>query len=136
MVPTDELRTALRDAIDEAIPDGGADTDTRFSDAQIDALLTAATSLEAAASQGWTRKALRAFSERGGLQKSQAGSERFEFVSLESYRDHCLLMASHWAALVPGQGTSLLLGIAEPNVLGPDGVVSLDLKRLVGWVEV
>lgn len=136
MVPTDELREALRDAIDEVIPAGGSDADTRFTDAQIDALLTSAATLEGAASAGWTRKAMRAFSERGGVQESQVGSERFKFVSLADYRDHCLLMAKTWAAQVPGQGSALLLGIAEPDVLGPTAPVRTDLSRLVGWVEV
>jgi hypothetical protein len=136
MEPTDALRLELRRALDEVIPEGGTDADTRFSDEEIDELLRAFTSIAAAAAEGWARKALRAMSERGGLQKMQAGSERFEFVSIESYRDHCLLMAQTWSDQIPGQGSARLLGIVEPNVLGPTDPTRTDLSRLIACVEV
>jgi len=97
MTPIDELRTKLRRLIDENIPEGGTDGDTRFSDDEIDEILTEAADINAAASEGWTRKAARAMSERGGLEESQAGDERHRFVSIEAYRDHCLAMAEMYA---------------------------------------
>lgn len=97
MTPTDELRTKLRRMIDESIPPGGTDADTRFPNDEIDELLTEASTLEQAASEGWTRKAARAMSERGGLEESQAGDERHKFVSIEAYREHCLAMAKVYA---------------------------------------
>lgn len=108
MEPTAELRTRLRRLIDERIPSGGTDADTRFTDAEIDDLLTEASSIEEAAAAGWRQKAAWAMSERGGLEKSRAGDEAHEFVSLETYRDHCLKMAAHYADQVPGRGSRLL----------------------------
>ncbi len=117
MTPTPELRAELRELIDEVIPPGGTDTDTRFTDAQIDVLLTATSHIYEAAANGWARKAARAMSERGGLEESQAGNERLKFVSLKDYRDHCLAMAKMYRDMVPGKG-SRLLAFDAPDVLG------------------
>lgn len=117
MVPTDDLRAELRELLDEMIPPGGTESDTRFTNAQIDALLTAASDINEAAWAGWTRKAAKAMSERGGLQESQAGNERLKFVTLESYRDHCLQMAEMFRGLAPGRG-SRLMAFDAPDVLG------------------
>lgn len=117
MIPTDELRVELRELLDEMIPAGGTESDTRFTNVQINALLTAASDINEAAWAGWTRKAARAMSERGGLQESQAGNERLKFVTLESYRDHCLQMAEMFRGLAPGRG-SRLMAFDAPDVLG------------------
>ncbi len=117
MIPTDELRAELRELLDEMIPAGGTERDTRFTNSQIDVLLTAASDINEAAANGWTRKAARAMSERGGLQESQAGNERLKFVTLESYRDHCLQMAEMFRGLAPGRG-SRLMAFDAPDVLG------------------
>lgn len=117
MTPTDDLRNRLRRALDEVIPVGGVDADTRFLDSEIDELLTDANYIEAAAAEGWTRKAARAMSERGGLEESSVGSERLKFVSIDSYRRHCLEMAAMYRARVPGAG-SRVLAFAPPDVLG------------------
>ena len=117
MTPTDDLRNRLRRALDEAIPTGGTDADTRFLDSEIDELLTDAAYLEAAAAEGWTRKAARAISERGGLEESSVGSEKLKFVSIDSYRRHCLDMAALYRARVPGVG-SRVLAFEAPDVLG------------------
>ena len=47
----------MRKLLDERIPDGGSDADTRFSDEDIDELLTDATNIYEAAAAGWTIKA-------------------------------------------------------------------------------
>lgn len=94
MTPTSELRAQLRVLADESIPAGGSDADTRFTDAELDQILTAASSVESAAAEAWRRKAARAFSERGGIERSSVGDERTEFASLAAYRDHCLRMAA------------------------------------------
>ncbi|HOV80763.1 MAG TPA: hypothetical protein PK728_11780 [Bacillota bacterium] len=117
MTPTPELRAELRELIDEVIPPGGTEADTRFTDTQIDALLTAASDINEAAANGWTRKAARAMSERGGLEESQAGNEKLKFVSIKDYRDHCLAMAKMYRDMVPGKG-SRLLAFDAPDVLG------------------
>lgn len=117
MVPTDELRTELRELLDEVIPAGGTESNTRFTNAQIDALLTTAFDINEAAANGWRRKALKAMSERGGLQESQAGNEKLKFIDIETYRDHCLKMAEMFRNMTPRRGSKLMTFDA-PDVLG------------------
>ena len=140
MTPTPALRARLRRDTDEVVPSGGTDADTRFADAEIDEILTEAESTSAAAAEGWTRKAMRALSERGGLQETSAGSERMKFVSIESYRDHCLAMAALFTAkglgVVAGGSESLVFGIEQPDILGTASVVGTDVSRLALYVEV
>ena len=107
MTPSQELRDQLRELIDERIPPGGTDADTRFSDAELDRILQAASTLNQAAAEGWRRKAARALSERGGLVSAGAGDERFEFVSPKEFREHCLQMADYYASL-DAPGTTLM----------------------------
>lgn len=102
---TPENRTELRRLTDERIPAGMTAADTRFSDAELDILLAGATHINSAAAAGWRIKAARAMSERGGLQESKAGDEQHKFVSLETYRDHCLAMAEMYSGLVAGHGS-------------------------------
>lgn len=109
MIPTPELRAELRELIDEVIPAGGTEADTRFTDAQLDAILTKANTIEEAAAEAWERKGLRAMSERGGLEESQAGSERLKFVSIEAYRDHCFQMAAYFRAKVQDGGSRIFM---------------------------
>jgi hypothetical protein len=130
MTLTDILRTELRELLDEAIPLGGSEIDTRFTNTQIDALLTVASDINQAAAEGWRRKALRAMSERGGLQESQAGDEKLKFVSIEAYRDHCLTMAKMFSDLAPGAG-SQLAALDPPDVLGISEQQT-DLSRILG----
>lgn len=131
MTPTDELREELRELLDEVIPSGGTESDTRFTDAQIDKLLTRVRDINEAAAAGWKLKAAWAMSERGGLEESSAGDEKHKFVSLEKYRDHCLAMAEMYAELAPGSG-SRLFSIEEPDVLGTSVAEESDLSRLLG----
>ena len=109
MTPTPEMRAELRELIDEVIPAGGTEADTRFTDAQLDALIEKASVIEEAAAAAWERKGLRAMSERGGLQESQVGSERMKFVTIESYRDHCFAMAAYFRGKIPGGGSRVFV---------------------------
>lgn len=102
MAPTDDLRAKLRPLIDEIIPAGKLDTDTRIDNTELDEILTASATLNYAAAEGWRRKAARAMSERGGLEKSSAGDESHTFVSIEAYRDHCLRMAAQFGGVQVG----------------------------------
>lgn len=117
MTPTEELRTKLRNLIDERIPIGGTDADTRFLNSELDEILSEASDINQAAAEGWTTKALRAMSERGGLEESEAGNEKLKFVSIKEYRDHCLEMAKMFSEMAPGQG-SRILAFDVPDVLG------------------
>lgn len=117
MTPTAELRDRLRRLIDEVIPPGGTEADTRFTDAELDEILEEAQYIEEAAAEAWERKATRAMSERGGLEASEVGDERLRFVSLKDYRDHCLAMAERFRAKVPKRG-SRVFAFCPPDVLG------------------
>ncbi len=116
MTPTDELRSKLRLLIDEQIPTNGTDTDTRFTDEELDEIMSEAVDIYAAASEAWFRKAARAMSERGGLEESSAGDERHKFVSIEAYRDHCLQMSSVYARMAGSR--SRVMAFEPPDVLG------------------
>ncbi len=120
MVPTAEIRARLRRLIDEIIPEGGTEADTRFTDEELDEILNAAQCIEEAAAEAWERKATRAMSERGGLEQSQAGDQTFRFVSLTEYRDHCLAMAERFRSKVPQRG-SRVFAFCLPDVLGTGG---------------
>lgn len=117
MTPTAELRDRLRRLIDEVIPQGGTDADTRFTDAELDEILEGVQYLEEAASEVWELKAARAYSERGGLEESRAGDEAHRFASLKDYRDHCLQMAELFRRKARPSG-SRLLAFEPPDVLG------------------
>ena len=120
MNPTKELRDQLRALLDERIPPGGSESDTRFADAELDEILTRSASLYEAAAEGWLRKAGRAFSERGGMEESRAGNEQTRFASLKDYRDHCLQM--HQLYKTKCSTGSLALGMAVHDVLGTGDV--------------
>lgn len=120
MTPTPELRERLRRLIDEVIPQGGTEADTRFTDAELDEILEAAQYIEEAAAECWERKAARAMSERGGLEESQAGDQRFRFVSLTDFRDHCMRMAELYRSKIPKR-VSRVFAFCPPDVLGTGG---------------
>jgi hypothetical protein len=118
--PTDELRTEVRELLDEEIPAAGQDTDTRFTAAQIDRLLTQAANVNEAAAAGWLRKAGKLQAELGRLEETQAGDERQKRVNLSTAIDYCLKMAGEYKALAaaaPGSSRSRLLALEPPTVL-------------------
>jgi len=57
MTPTAELRTKLRKYLNEKIPVGGTDADTRFLDSELDEMLTEVANIYQAAARGWVIKA-------------------------------------------------------------------------------
>lgn len=101
MEPTADLRFRLRGMLDATIPPGGTDRDTDFLDGEIDDLLASHTSIEAAAAEGWMRKAGRVMSEGGGISVITAGSERIQFTAAKDLRDHALQMAAWYRGLIP-----------------------------------
>lgn len=120
MNATDALIVTLRAMIDEIIPEGKTDRDTRFTDDFLRQALAKASSLEEAAARLWELKAARAFSERGGVEETRAGDESIKFVSLADYRDHCEKMAAYyWRKARYG---SKLFGIEPPEVGGLEEV--------------
>jgi hypothetical protein len=125
MTPDATLAAKLRRYLDEKIPPGGTDADTRFTNTEIDDLLTENTSLEAAAAAGWEEKAAKAFSERGGMVSHTAGDESTKWADPTAYRDHCLAMVKVYTDKAndsSGAGSgSRLFGIESVDVLGTGG---------------
>lgn len=119
MTPTDELRTELRELLDEEISLGSMDTDTRFTDDQIDAMLTAAHNVYAAAAAGWTRKAGKLQRELGQIEQSSVGQETYKTVNLSTAINYALTMAKTYREMAgPAQPqVSLVLGVAKPEVM-------------------
>lgn len=121
MTPTDELRTELRELLDEEIPAGGSEADTRFTNAQIDRLLMQARNVYFAAAEGWTRKAGKLQRELGHLAETQTGDERAQRVNLTTAINYCLAMAKQYqerGQLDDAGSGSRLLGFEMPDVLG------------------
>lgn len=125
MTPTDELRQELRELLDEVIPAGGTESDTRFTAIQVDKLLTAADNVYLAAAVGWRMKAGMLQRELGRIEESQAGDERQKRVNLTTALNYCTNMADMYQAMgekeSPGAG-SRLMSFEPPDVLGT-GVV-------------
>lgn len=115
MTSTAELREELRELLDEAIPDGGTESNTRFKDTQIDKLLTAARNIEDAAYRGWLRKASMYQREIGQVQSYNAGQERYDMVKLKDAQEYAFRMAEQFKNNA-GMG-SMVLGVTPPNVL-------------------
>lgn len=119
MTPTVELRTRLRKLLDERIPQGGSATDTRFTDDDLDEMLTEAASIYGAASTGWTMKAGMFQSEMGDVERMTLGQETEQMVSLKDRLAYALAMADKYASMVVGAAktSSLILRITPPEVL-------------------
>lgn len=136
MTPTADLRTELRELLDEEIPAGGSESDTRFIDAQLDRLLTNAENVYLAAADGWTRKAGMLQRELGQLAETQAGDERVTRVNLSTAVNYCLTMAKQYRETGQGQSSdhgSRVLGFEAPDVLGTESEEAKDLARLLGY---
>jgi len=117
MTPTPELRTKLRKLLDEPIPAGGSDADTRFLDADIDELLIEAANIYEAAATGWTLKAGKIQRELGQLQSYSVGQERYEMTDPKVLMDYALKMAETYRKLAGNSVGSIILRFEPPEVL-------------------
>jgi hypothetical protein len=90
---TSEDIKLLRILIEEVIPSGGSDADTRFSDEVLGQILATANDIYDAASMGWTIKAGKGATEKEGIKSLKIGSEDIEYISPEEWQDYCLKMA-------------------------------------------
>jgi len=117
MKPTPELRQELRELLDEVIPEDGKDTDTRFTDAQIDRLLERARNIYAAAAEGWTRKAAMFQREQGGLQAYTAGQESYEMTKPSDMMEYALKMAEQYREMAAKTRGSAIIRLKPPKVL-------------------
>ena len=115
MTPTDELREELRELIDEIVPYDGVDSDTRFTDAQLNRVLTRAKNINAVAADCWARKAAMLQRELGNLQGYGVGQEKYDFIRLKDALEYAFKMAEFYKQ-ESGPG-SLILGVTPPAVL-------------------
>ena len=112
MTPTPALRTQLRLLIDESIPPEGSDSDTLFTDGEIDVLLETSRTIEQAAAAGWRLKAQRQMNPNAVVQ-ARFGAESFTFVSPKDLADFALDMASKFSG-----GRAYILGVTRPCLPG------------------
>lgn len=117
MTPTAELRMKLRKLLNEQIPSGGTETDTRFLDTELDDLLLEAATVYGAAATGWTIKAGMFQSQ---IESYSVGQEKYDLTSVKDQYTQALAMADKYAALAKSKdpsGSSIILKINPPEVL-------------------
>jgi len=117
MTPTDELRQELRELLDEVIPEGGSESDTRFTDTQLDRLLSRANNIYAAAAEGWTRKAAMLQKELGQIESYGVGQERYDMRKLKDMLNFALKMAEIYNRMAASSMGSMVLRFQPPEVL-------------------
>ena len=117
MTPTPELRTKLRKLLDERIPEGGSDTDTRFSDTDLDELLVEATNIYEAAATGWTMKAAMFQRELGQIESYSVGQERYDMRKLQDMVNYALKMAETYSRMAASSLGSVILKFKPPEVI-------------------
>ncbi len=116
MTPTEELRNRVRRMLDERIPTGGEDSDTRFTDEEIDDLLEYADTIHGAVSQGWLEKAGMYQREMGEVEETRTGQETYKLTKLKERMEYALAMSQRYGAQdadekSKGTSTSVILGV-------------------------
>ena len=117
MTPTDELRVKLRKLLNEPIPSGGTENDTRFLDSELDDFLTEASTIYSAASTGWTVKAGMLQSQ---IESYSIGQEKYDLTSLKDQYTQALTMADKYAAMAETKspsGSGVILKITPSKVI-------------------
>lgn len=119
MTPTEELKQEFRELVDEPIPEGGTEKDTRFTDAQINRLLSRAKNIYSAVSEGWTMKAGMLSRELGQIDEYAVGQERYRIMNLQTAISGALTMAKRYAAMAQTASSvgSIVLKAQPPEVL-------------------
>lgn len=120
MVITDELKARLRKYLHEIIPIGGSDTDTNFTDDEIEELLQSVDNIYLAAAQGWRLKATTAPMEVGQITKYSIGQETYQKSTASDYLSYCLEMAKMYEEMAEKDNSlsgSRIFKIKAPNVL-------------------
>ena len=117
MIPTAELREELRELLDEVVPEGGTESDTRFTDEQLDRLLKRANNIYAAAAEGWTRKAAMFQRELGQVQRYSVGQEQYDLAKAKDMLEYALAMAETYSRMAASGIGSIVLKFKPPEVL-------------------
>ena len=120
MSPSEELRIKLRKMLNEAIPEGGSETDTNFADWELNDLLITASNIYIAAAMAWTVKA-GLLKER--IENYKVGQESYDKTSLKDMVDFALKMAKQYAEMGKEPGftgktkSGLIIKMKPPRVL-------------------
>ena len=117
MTPTAELREELRELLDEVVPEGGTESDTRFTNEQLDRLLSKANNIYAAAAGGWTRKAAMFQRELGPVQSYSVGQERYDLAKAKELLEYALEMAETCSRMAASSMGSMVFRFTPPEVL-------------------
>lgn len=120
MVITDELKARLRKYLHEIIPVGGSDTDTNFTDGEIEELLQSVDNIYSAAAQGWRLKATTAPMEVGQITKYSIGQETYEKSTASDYLSYCLEMAKMYEQMAEKNNNfsgSRIFTVKVPKIL-------------------
>jgi len=117
MTPTPELRTRLRKLLNEVIPAGKTESDTRFLDSDLDTLLTEARNVYGAAAAGWTEKAAKLQDELGRVEGYSLGQEKYNLTSLKDALDYALKMAATYAEMGRVGSGSRMAKVTLPEVI-------------------
>ena len=117
MKPTVELKQELRELLDEVIPEGGTESDTRFSDEQLNRLLSKSRNIYAAAAEGWTRKTAMYQRELGQIQSYAVGQERYDLANVKDMLEYALMMAETFRQMAARSMGSTILRFKPPEVL-------------------
>ena len=117
MTPAAELREELRELLDEVIPEAGTESDTRFTNEQLDRLLSKANNIYAAAAEGWTRKAAMFQRELGQVQSYMVGQERYDLAKASELLEYALKMAETYGRMAASSMGSMILKFKPPEVL-------------------
>ena len=107
----------MRKLLDEIIPEGGSDADTRFTDADIDELLIDATNVYEAAAAGWTLKAGMFQRELGQIESYAVGQERYDMRKLQDMVNYALKMAETYSRMATSHMGSVILKFKPPEVI-------------------
>lgn len=117
MIPTAELREELRELLDEVVPEGGTESDTRFTNEQLDRLLSKANNIYTAAAEGWTRKAAMFQRELGQVESYSVGQERYDIAKAKDMLEYALKMAETYSRMATSSMGSVILKFKPPEVL-------------------
>jgi hypothetical protein len=115
MTPTAELKARLRKLLDERIPAGGTEADTRFLNADLDEILTESANIFAAAAMGWTMKAGMLQTEMGDVERLTLGQETEQLVSLRDRLAFALGMAEKYASMAKASTPGSMMLRAKPS---------------------
>ncbi len=111
----------MRRFLDEVIPEGGGESDTRFSDEDLWEIYEEYQNVYKSVSVGWTEKAGMIAAERGNYDEYHAGNERYKYVNLTTAINAALAMAKQYDALYKQEQeqnmSGLIMKFRAPDVI-------------------